>query len=90
MRSLLRSTLVLQLLLGAPQAFAQEQPAGTSATPGADSFEGVRAQILPSAEELAWKRHAWRASLWDGVIEAQQRELPILLWAMNGHPLGCT
>jgi hypothetical protein len=24
------------------------------------------------------------------VIEAQQRDKPILLWTMNGHPLACT
>jgi hypothetical protein len=24
------------------------------------------------------------------VKEAQEKDRPILLWAMNGHPLGCT
>lgn len=50
----------------------------------------VRAHVLPDAEELAWKALGWRASLWAGVVDAQAAEKPILLWAMNGHPLGCT
>lgn len=90
MRSLLPSTLILQLLLGAPLALAQEHPSEGRPIVAAVNFEGLRAQILPGAEELAWKRLDWRASLWEGVIEAQRRERPILLWAMNGHPLGCT
>jgi len=32
----------------------------------------------------------WLPTLWDGVIVAQKQNKPILLWAMNGHPLGCT
>jgi hypothetical protein len=32
----------------------------------------------------------WLPTLWDGVIAGQKEDKPILLWAMNGHPLGCT
>ena len=32
----------------------------------------------------------WRPSFWEGVVEAQARDRPLLLWTMNGHPLGCT
>jgi hypothetical protein len=32
----------------------------------------------------------WLPTLWDGVIAAQKQDKPILLWAMNGHPLACT
>jgi hypothetical protein len=32
----------------------------------------------------------WLPTFWDGVIAAQKQEKPILLWAMNGHPLACT
>lgn len=57
---------------------------------GEASIAQVREHVLPDASELAWKALGWRASLWQGVIEAQAAEKPILLWAMNGHPLGCT
>lgn len=56
----------------------------------AQDLAAVRAHVLPSEEEVAWKRLGWRASLARGVLEAQAAEKPILLWAMNGHPLGCT
>lgn len=56
----------------------------------APDMEVVRAHVLPDADELAWKALGWRASLAQGVVEAQAAEMPILLWAMNGHPLGCT
>lgn len=46
--------------------------------------------ILPSSEESRWKRLGWRSELWASVQEAKALQRPILLWAMNGHPLGCT
>jgi hypothetical protein len=50
----------------------------------------VRDHVLPSKEELAWQSIAWRPTLWDGVIDAHKEKKPILLWAMNGHPLALT
>ena len=29
-------------------------------------------------------------SILEGLIEAGSQQIPMLLWAMNGHPLGCT
>ena len=49
-----------------------------------------RNYLLPSQKDLAYKAIPWRASFWDAVVEAQAKDGPILLWAMNGHPLGCT
>ena len=46
--------------------------------------------ILPETEELQWQDIPWRAKYWDAIIEGQEKERPILIWAMNGHPLGCT
>ena len=39
---------------------------------------------------FAWRKIPWRRTLWEAALEAQKRDMPILLWAMNGHPLGCT
>ncbi len=55
-----------------------------------ETLASIRAHVLPSAEEQEWKQLGWRATLWDGVIDAQAARKPIVLWAMNGHPLGCT
>jgi hypothetical protein len=49
-----------------------------------------RDYLLPSDTDLAYAAIPWRASYWDAVAEAQDQYKPILLWAMNGHPLGCT
>jgi hypothetical protein len=55
-----------------------------------ESYEEVRDHILPDAAELEWMKVGWRPSFWDAVLEAQKTQKPILLWAMNGHPLACT
>lgn len=55
-----------------------------------DTYETWRDYVLPKEEELGYKAIPWRASYWEAVVEAQEKEMPILLWAMNGHPLACT
>ena len=46
--------------------------------------------IKPTAEELAWTKIPWRSTFYDGLIDSDQLQKPVLFWAMNGHPLGCT
>ena len=46
--------------------------------------------IQPTAEEQRYKEVGWRNEFWPAVLEAKQLGRPILLWTMNGHPLGCT
>jgi hypothetical protein len=50
----------------------------------------VRAHVVPPATERAWCDVGWRPTLWEAVVEANGSDRPILLWAMNGHPLACT
>jgi hypothetical protein len=54
------------------------------------TFESVREEVLPSKEEERWREIPWRTSAWDAVVEATESDKPVLLWAMNGHPLACT
>jgi hypothetical protein len=54
------------------------------------TYEKVRDAVLPTAQEERWREVPWRASVWDAVVEAAQADRPVLVWAMNGHPLGCT
>ena len=54
------------------------------------TYASLRDQVLPKPAELAYRAIGWRASYWDAVVEAQELDRPILLWAMNGHPLACT
>jgi hypothetical protein len=46
--------------------------------------------IRPSDDDNRWERLEWRTELGAAVEEARALGRPILLWAMNGHPLGCT
>ena len=46
--------------------------------------------IKPTAEELAWTKISWRSTFYDGLVDADQLQKPVLFWAMNGHPLGST
>jgi hypothetical protein len=52
-------------------------------------FHQLHKQLQPAADEL-WRTIPWRTSL----LAAQQRAIaekkPIFIWAMDGHPLGCT
>ena len=54
------------------------------------TYASVRDHVLPSDDELAFQRLGWRSTLWQAVVEAREADKPILLWAMNGHPLACT
>jgi hypothetical protein len=46
--------------------------------------------IRPRDAERCFETVHWLPTFWDGVMTAQQEDRPILLWAMNGHPLACT
>tara|TARA_Y100001970_G_C14213189_1_gene848101 strand:+ start:420 stop:662 length:243 start_codon:yes stop_codon:yes gene_type:complete len=46
--------------------------------------------IKPTDEELAWTKIPWRSTFYDGLVDADRLQKPVLFWAMNGHPLGCT
>lgn len=55
-----------------------------------ETFARWRAYIPPAPDEARWLEIPWRATYWEAVVEAQRTDRPILLWAMNGHPLACT
>jgi hypothetical protein len=54
------------------------------------SFKQLRDYIRPAPAEVRWQEIPWRPTFWEAVTEAQKQDKPILLWAMNGHPLACT
>ncbi len=71
------AVLLLPLLAAAPQ-----EPS--------DAFARQLAAIVPAAEDRAWRAIAWRAEFRGAMLEAGEAGKPVLLWAMNGHPLGQT
>ena len=52
----------------------------------ADTFK----RVCPSPADLLWQQVDWEPSLWAGVVEAHKQKKPVMLWTMNGHPLGHT
>jgi hypothetical protein len=55
-----------------------------------EKFDELRALVRPCEGEDKWAAVPWRTSLWEARVEAAAKGKPILLWEMDGHPLGCT
>jgi hypothetical protein len=53
-------------------------------------YAKVRELVRPAPEDVKWLQVPWRTSLWEARREAAREGKPILLWEMDGHPLGCT
>lgn len=54
-----------------------------------DEFKALHAQLQPPKEE-AWRTIPWKVSLIEAQAEAARARKPLFIWAMDGHPLGCT
>jgi hypothetical protein len=54
-----------------------------------ERVETWAAHIRPDEPESCWREVHWRESFRAGVRDSQIEGKPILLWAMNGHPMGC-
>ena len=52
-------------------------------------FQKLHAAMQPSEDE-PWRTIPWKISLLDAQSAAAQQNKPIFIWAMDGHPLGCT
>ena len=52
-------------------------------------FGKLHALIKPGAEEEKFLQIPWLTNLGDARAKAAAEGKPILLWEMDGHPLGC-
>jgi len=52
-------------------------------------FHSLHKQLRPAADE-PWRTIGWKISLLDAQRIAAKEGKPIFIWAMDGHPLGCT
>jgi hypothetical protein len=52
-------------------------------------FTELHKQLRPAKDE-PWRTIPWRISLLDAQKAAAKEGKPIFIWAMDGHPLGCT
>ncbi len=54
-----------------------------------EKFEELLTQLPPTNDKL-WRTIPWRIALLDAQRTAVEEKKPIFIWAMAGHPLGCT
>jgi hypothetical protein len=45
--------------------------------------------LLPTQEEERWLQIPWRTDISQALSDARRSGKPVLLWVMNGNPLGC-
>ena len=55
-----------------------------------DQLVKLQSLIKPQLGEEKWQEIPWLANLWEARIKAAAEGKPILLWEMDGNPLGCT
>ncbi len=53
-----------------------------------ETFAALFEACRPQQER--WTDIPWIGGLWEGRQKAAREEKPLFIWAMNGHPLGCT
>lgn len=52
-------------------------------------FQKLRKLLTPDDNER-WRTIPWKIALLDAQRTAVKENKPIFIWAMDGHPLGCT
>lgn len=52
-------------------------------------FRRLHEELQPASDE-PWRTIPWKIALLDAQRAAAQEKKPIFIWAMDGHPLGCT
>ncbi|MGH2561428.1 MAG: hypothetical protein ACRDJH_20375 [Thermomicrobiales bacterium] len=62
----------------------------TAPTIAETGFRETLAYVRPKPDELRWQEIPWQTELRAACRIAAAERKPILLWAMNGNPLGCT
>ena len=55
-----------------------------------ENWDVWKSYIQPLPSELTWTQIPWVTTFSEGINLAKAQEKPLLLWVMNGHPLGCT
>jgi hypothetical protein len=81
-----------------PSRMLEDLTAATASAPAAlcSPFDDRRsplddkiAAVLPTPDEDRWLEIDWHANIAEARQEAERQNKPVLLWVMNGNPLGC-
>ena len=82
--------LLFATFFAAAVAHAALTPAAIAAPPlTADEAARLRAAIRPAEGEDPFATIPWETSLWEARKKAAAAGKPVILWEMDGHPLGC-
>lgn len=87
--SFFRVSLLVNILFMSAACLAAETASGDFQL-SKQNYAAWREHILPGKKDLGWQQIPWLTTFQDGILDANQRKLPLLFWTMNGHPLGCT
>ena len=53
------------------------------------NLDRLKTLIKPRAEETKWEEIPWRVDLWQARRDAAKAGKPLVLWEMDGNPMGC-
>lgn len=63
---------------------------GASSLLHEDTFDAWRDHLALQPDEILWRSIPWLSTFSEGLAQSAAQHKPLLLWVMNGHPLGCT
>ncbi len=79
---------IILLAIGCISVFLHAEPSSPSGLT-VEEFKKYHKELQPTGKE-AWLSIPWKISLLDGQKVAGEEKKPLFIWAMDGHPLGCT
>lgn len=57
--------------------------------PRVSDVDSLKTLIKPRAEETRWEEIPWMVDLWEARRKAAETGKPLMLWEMDGNPMGC-
>lgn len=75
------------LILGSAAVGSAAEPTTEPLTES--EFATLHRSLQPTGEEV-WRTIPWEVSVLEAQARAGAEQKPLFIWAMDGHPLGCT
>lgn len=85
----MRNNLALRAVLGVTLAYSCLIQFADGQELTTEKCDTLLAELQPKSDAL-WRTIPWKTSLLEAQKAATEENKPIFIWAMDGHPLGCT